>query len=69
MTGEADPDREMATLMAAMEPLLGITLAEAWRPNVLAFLMMAQSAATLYIDLPYDDARDEAAPVFVPGEP
>ena len=64
-----DEDIHLATLMAAMEPLLGLTLNEAWRPNVLGFLKMAQSAAALYIDLPYDDASDEPLPVFVPGAP
>lgn len=69
MNDGSGPKREMAALMAAMEPLLGLTLHEAWRPNVLTFLLMNESAAALFIDLPYDDASDEPAPVFVPGAP
>jgi len=56
-------------LAAAMEPLLAIPIDSAWRPQILAFLAMAAHNADLFADLPYDDANDEAAPVFRPGRP
>ena len=54
-------------LVAAMEPLLGLKLEETWRPKVVGFVAMAAQAAELFVDLPLDDAADEAAPVFRPG--
>lgn len=58
-----------AQLAAAMEPLLGIPIDDAWRPAIAAFLDMAAANASLYADLPFDDVADEAAPVFYPGLP
>lgn len=58
---------EIEQLAAAMEPLLGVPIDPQWRPRIVAFLAMAESAARLYRDLPLDEARDEAAPVFQPG--
>jgi hypothetical protein len=52
-----------------MEPLLGIPIDGAWRPQIAAFLDMAASNADLYADLPLHDGADEQAPVFVPGQP
>ena len=54
-------------LVAAMEPLLGLQLEDAWRPKVVGFVAMAAQAAGLFVDLPLDEAQDEAAPVFRPG--
>ena len=54
-------------LVAAMEPLLGLPLEDAWRAKVVGFVAMAAQAADLFVDLPLDDAADEAAPVFRPG--
>lgn len=60
------PD-SLDSLMTAMEALLDLSIEEAWRPRVLEFLTMAANNAALYADLPFDDAKDEAAPVFRPG--
>jgi 1-carboxybiuret hydrolase len=57
----------LATLVAAMEPLLGFELPDAWRANVVANLELSANAATLFASLPFDDAHDEPAPVFIPG--
>lgn len=54
----------MAALLAAMEPELGVPLADDWRPKVLSFLEMAAAAADLYVDLPLDDDTDQSAIVF-----
>lgn len=60
-------EQDLTTLMAAMAPLLGLTIHEAWRPQVLGFLVMAANAADLYVELPLSEADDEAAPIFKPG--
>jgi hypothetical protein len=52
----------------AMEPVVGLTVEDAWRAEVARYLAMAASNAALFADLPLDEALDEAAPVFVPGQ-
>ena len=59
--------RDLVAFMAAMEPVLGLTIEETWRLQVVEFLKMAEGAAALFMDLPLDDSRDEAAAVFRPG--
>ncbi len=59
----------LATLVAAMEPLLGFALTETWRAGVIANLDLSAAAAELFATLPFDDAHDELAPIFIPGEP
>ncbi len=52
----------------AMEPVVGISVADAWREDVARTLAMAAAAAALFAELPLDDALDEAGPVFRPGK-
>jgi len=54
--------------MRTMEPVVGITVDEAWRTDVARYLAMAASNAALFADLPLDEALDEAASVFAPGQ-
>ncbi len=60
------PRDALDTYRRAMEPLIGVPLAEPQASNVTGFLEMAAAAADLYLDFPLDDAYDEAAPVFTP---
>ena len=62
-----DRTQQAAQLMTVMEQVLGLTLDDDWRPQVVGFLVMAANAADLYVDLPLDEAQDEAAPIFRPG--
>lgn len=62
-----DRTQQAAQLMTVMEQVLGLTIDDAWRPQVLGFLVMAANAADLYVDLPLDEAHDQAAPIFRPG--
>jgi hypothetical protein len=64
MTG-SPPD--WAAYVRVMQPVTGIGVAEDWAPAVARNLAMAAAAAALFADLPLDDVRDEAAPVFQPG--
>lgn len=57
---------DYAAYVAAMEPIVGIPIDDAWRANVVMYVGMAANAANLFVDLPYDDAHDEAATVFRP---
>jgi Protein of unknown function (DUF4089) len=66
MAGRRD---EAAALIDAMAPVVGITVMPEWREAVIGFIDMARAAADQFVDLPLDDAEDEAAPVFRPGEP
>lgn len=50
-----------------MAPVVGLNIAPEWKTSVAAFLAMAAAAAALVVDMPLDDAEDEAAPVFKPG--
>lgn len=59
--------RQLEALIAAMEPVLGLQMEAAWRPQVLDFFKMAADAADLVLDVPLDIRRDEAAAVFQPG--
>lgn len=52
----------------AMAPVAGIEIRDEWKSGVASFLALAASNAALYADLPFDDAKDEAAPVFRPGD-
>jgi hypothetical protein len=60
-------DKNLSDLASASSQLLGLEIEDAWRPKVLGYLGMLAEAADQFIDLPFDDARDEAAPVFRPG--
>ena len=60
-------ETELAAMVTALEPVLGLRIDAAWRPQVLSFLKMAADAAELVLDVPLDDRRDEAACVFRPG--
>ncbi len=51
----------------AMAPVVGLDIRDEWKPNVASFLALTASNAALYADLPFDDAKDESAPVFRPG--
>jgi hypothetical protein len=60
-------ENDYEAVVAAMEPLLGVKLEDAWRPKIAGFVAMAAQAADLFADLPLDEAVDEQAPVFRPG--
>jgi hypothetical protein len=60
----AQPDFD--ALVKVQEALLGLTIDPAWRAAIATNLAMTAHAATLFVDLPFDDAHDEAANVFVP---
>jgi Protein of unknown function (DUF4089) len=57
---------DYAAYVAALEPVLGVTIEDSWRANVVASVGMAATAASLFVDLPFDDAHDEQAGVFRP---
>lgn len=57
---------DYAAYVAALEPVVGIAIDDAWRANVVASVGMAATAASLFVDLPFDDAYDEQACVFRP---
>jgi hypothetical protein len=59
-----DPD----ALIDAMAPLVGLTIAPAWREGVVTHLAAAVAAAALMAEWPQDDDA-EPAPVFRPGDP
>ncbi len=61
---ERKPDH--AAYVAALEPLIGVVIDEAWRATVVASFGMAANAASLFVDLPFDDGHDEPANVFRP---
>ncbi len=58
-----DPD----ALIDAMSPLVGLTVAPAYRAGVAAHLTAAIAAAGLMADWPQGD-HAEPAPVFRPGD-
>ena len=60
------PDPWLAFIETAA-PVVGLEIADAWKPGVALYLEMAANAAALFAELPLDDAADEAAPVFHPG--
>ena len=51
-----DPDRHMA----AMAPLIGLTIDEAWRPGVAANLATAARMAELVLAFPLEDEVEPA---------
>jgi hypothetical protein len=51
-----------------MAPLVGLTIAPAWREGVATHLAAAVAAAALMAEWPQDDDA-EPAPVFRPGDP
>jgi hypothetical protein len=61
---ERKPD--YTAYVAALVPVVGITLEDSWRANVVASVGMAATAASLFVDLPFDDAHDEQVCVFQP---
>jgi hypothetical protein len=60
-------EQQLEAMIVAMEPVLGLQIETAWRPQVLGFLKMAADAADLVLNVPLDDRRDESASVFRPG--
>ena len=52
----------------SVAPVTGLHIPACWKPNVAGFLAMAASAAALFANVSLDDASDEAASVFRPGE-
>jgi hypothetical protein len=62
----SDRKPDYAAYVAALEPIIGIAIDESWRANVVTSVVMAATAASLFVDLPFDDAHDEQACVFRP---
>ncbi|MEQ1695065.1 MAG: AtzG-like protein [Hyphomicrobiaceae bacterium] len=56
------------TYVDTMGPVVGLEIRDEWKANVASFLALAASNAALYADLPFDDATDESAAVFRPGD-
>lgn len=52
----------------AVAPAVGLEIRQEWKPSVATYLALAASNAALFAELPFDDAKDEAAPVFRPGD-
>lgn len=52
----------------AVAPTVGLEIRQEWKLGVASFIALAFSNASLFADLPFDDAKDEAAPVFRPGD-
>ena len=53
--------------LEAMAPAVGLEIRDEWKLSVASYLAMAATNAALYANLPFDDATDEAAPIFKPG--
>ncbi|MBX9925593.1 MAG: DUF4089 domain-containing protein [Hyphomicrobiaceae bacterium] len=52
---------------AAMAEVLGLNhLPPEWNASVTGYLVMASSAADLFLTFPLDEIFDEAAPIFMP---
>lgn len=54
--------------METMAPACGLTIADAHKPGVAAFLTLAQQMASVLMAAPLADDALEPAPVFTPGQ-
>ena len=55
--------------VAAAAPAVGLTIAPAWREQVVLHTKLLAAAAAQFTDFPLDIVHDEAAPVFRPEQP
>lgn len=63
-----DPAFDPILHMEAMAPACGLTIADAHKPGVAAFLTLAHGMATALMAAPLADDALEPAPVFTPGQ-
>lgn len=52
----------------AASAMVGLPVAEAWRPGVLRFLGIAAEMAAILERVPLDDGLNDLAPVYQPPE-